>query len=214
MNRRYIVIGAGGHAAVLVDALLAAGSEVLALTDADPAQVGREVCGRPVIGDDSALARFDSRDVSLTNGVGSVGDCTLRRQVQTRLESRGWKFGTVRHPSAVVSPFARVATGAQLLAGSIIQVRASVANGCIVNTRAVVEHDVTLGDFTHVAPGAVICGDVRVGAFCHVGAGAVIRQGISIGDGTVMGAGAVVVEHHAGGGVLLGVPARARRESH
>jgi sugar O-acyltransferase (sialic acid O-acetyltransferase NeuD family) len=212
MSTRYIVIGAGGHAAVLVDALLASGSEVLGLTDADPARQGSEVCGRSVLGDDSALARFDSRDVSLANGVGAVGDCTLRRQVQARLESSGWKFATVRHPSAVVSQFARVGVGAQLLAGCVVQPRASVAKGCIVNTRAVVEHDVTLGEFTHVAPGAVICGDVRVGAFCHVGAGAVIRQGISIGDGTVMGAGAVIVDHHPGGGVLIGVPARARRD--
>jgi sugar O-acyltransferase (sialic acid O-acetyltransferase NeuD family) len=204
----FVVIGSGGHAAVLVDALLAGGATVIGLTDADAARHGAEVCGRPVLGDDSALARFDVQKVALANGVGSIGDPSARRALQARLEGAAWRFETVRHPAAIVSPFADITDGAQLLAGSIVQARARVGAGCIVNTRSVVEHDVTLGAFTHIAPGAVICGDVHVGVDCHIGAGAVIRQGIAIGDGTIVAAGAVVVRDHAGGGLLAGVPAR------
>jgi len=208
MNTPIIVIGSGGHATVLVDALLAAGAMVLGLTDADAGRHGAEVCGRPVIGDDAVLTNYRPHDVQLANGVGSIGSSMGRRAVQSKLEGTGWTFATVRHPTAHVSPFARVAPGAQLLAGSIVQPRAVIAAGCIVNTRAVVEHDVTLGDFTHVAPGAVICGDVRIGAGCHIGAGAVIRQGITLGADTVIAAGAVVVRDHPGSAVLAGVPAR------
>jgi sugar O-acyltransferase (sialic acid O-acetyltransferase NeuD family) len=210
MSMPVIVIGSGGHAAVIVDALLAVGATVLGLTDVEAARHGAEVCGQRVLGDDSVLARYDAREVALANGVGSIGDCSARRAVQARLEAQRWSFTTVRHPTAIVSPFARVAAGAQLLAGSVVQPRAQVAAGCIVNTRAIVEHDVQLGPFTHIAPGAVVCGDVRIGAACHVGAGAVIRQGISVGDGTTIAAGAVVIRDHAGGGVLLGVPASSR----
>jgi sugar O-acyltransferase (sialic acid O-acetyltransferase NeuD family) len=210
MSARVIVIGSGGHAAVIVDALLAAGSVVLGLTDVEPARHGAEVCGQRVIGDDAVLVGYDAREVELANGIGSVGDCAARRSVQARLEAQRWRFTTVRHPAAIVSPFARVAAGAQLLAGSVVQPRAQVGAGCIVSTRAVVEHDVQLGPYTHVAPGAVVCGDVRIGAGCHIGAGAVIRQGVVVGDGTLIAAGAVVVRDHPGGGVLAGVPASAR----
>ncbi len=211
MSPQIIVIGSGGHAAVIVDALLAAGATVLGLTDSNGARHGAEVCGRMVLGSDGLLANYDARDVRLANGLGSVANPTARFAVQTRLENAGWAFADVRHPAAVVSNFSNVQQGVQLLAGCVVQARAQVAKGCIVNTRAIVEHDVSIGAFTHVAPGAVICGDVRIGASCHIGAGAVVRQGISIGDGTVVAAGAVVVRDHPGNSVLAGVPARELR---
>jgi len=210
MNGGVIIIGAGGHAAVLVDSLLAGGIELLGLTDVDPARCGTEVCGLRVLGDDSALSGFDPRVVRLVNGVGSVGDVTSRRVLQARLEAQGWMFTGVRHPAALVSRFANVAASAQILAGSVVQTRALLTQGCIINTGAVIEHDVSIGEFSHVAPGAVLCGDVRIAEHCHVGAGAVVRQGIAIGAGTVIAAGAVVVRDFAGGGVLCGVPARVR----
>ena len=83
-----------------------------------------------------------------------------------------------------------------------------MGEGCIVNTAAVVEHDVTLGPFVHVAPRALVCGGVSVGTNCHLGAGAVVREGLCLGADTVVGAGAVVIRDFGGGGVLIGVPAR------
>lgn len=81
-----------------------------------------------------------------------------------------------------------------------------------MNTGAVAEHDVVLGEYSHLAPRAVVCGGVTIGADSHIGAGAVVKQGLNVGNGTVVGAGAVVVKDFAGGGVLVGVPARLLRQ--
>lgn len=215
MNPPVIVIGAGGHAAVVVDALLAAGRQVLGLTDAAPEHHGRRICGVPVLGDDSVLAGYNPAEVELANGVGNVGAATmpLRRRVQEHLESAGWRFCSVRHPSAVVSPFASVDETAQLMAGCIVQPGATVGRGAIVNTAAVVEHDVALGGWSHVAPRAVLCGDVRIGVASHVGAGAVVRQGVTLGPASLVGAGAVVVKSFAGSGTLIGIPAQLMERS-
>ena len=212
MSARYVVVGAGGHGAVLAEALLAAGADVLGFTDADPARHGRSVCARPVLGADDALDAHSPEAVRLVNGVGGVGVAgdTLRRRVQEGLEARGWRFAGVRHPSAVVSSHARLADDAQVLAGAIVQPGARIGRGAIVNTAAVVEHDAVVGDWTHVAPRALLCGDVRTGAHCHVGAGAVVRQGLVLGDAVIVGAGAVVVADQADAATLLGVPARRR----
>jgi sugar O-acyltransferase (sialic acid O-acetyltransferase NeuD family) len=209
-----IVIGAGGHAAVLADALLACGRRVLGFTDADASRHGTTVCGLPVLGGDEALSVHDRAAIVLVNGLGDTGSAQSgapRRRVQAALETQGWRFDGVRHPSAVVSPFAHVGRDAQLLAACVVQARALVGAACIVNTAAVVEHDVVLGDFGHVAPRAVVCGGACLGARCHVGAGAVLRQGVRVGDDMVIGAGAVVVNDFPESGVLVGVPARWRR---
>jgi sugar O-acyltransferase (sialic acid O-acetyltransferase NeuD family) len=211
-----IVIGSGGHARVVADALLAAGTAVLGFTDADPARRGLTLLGMPVLGDDGVLAAHRPDTVRLANGIGGVGSADaagpghgrLRQRVQQGLAAQGWQFVGVRHPSAVLSPFAELAGGVQLLAGSIVQPGARVGEGSIINTAAVVEHDVHLSAWCHVAPRALLCGDVRVGTGSHIGAGAVLRQGVRLGANTLVGAGAVVVRSFDGSVVLAGVPAR------
>lgn len=211
MTLPIIIIGAGGHAVVVADALLAAGVRVLGFTDTDPSRHGLVLCGLLVLGDDRVLDGHTPESVQLANGIGGVGSRRgepLRRNVQQRLAANGWVFVSVRHPSAVVSPFARIGAGVQLLAACVVQARADVGEGCIVNTAAVVEHDVALGPYVHLAPRALVCGGVRVGANCHVGAGAVVRECLRLGADTVVGAGAAVIRDFGGGGVLVGVPAR------
>lgn len=206
-----IIVGAGGHAVVVADALLASGERVLGFTDSDPTCHGRIACGVPVLGDDAVLQRHAPQALRLANGIGGVGDPrrdALRRSVQQSLAAQGWQFVTVRHPAAVVSPFARIGNSVQILAAAVVQAGADVGEGCIVNTAAVVEHNVSLGDWTHVAPRALICGDVVIGSRCHIGAGAVVRQGLRLPDDTIVGAGAVVIKDCPVGGVWIGVPAR------
>jgi UDP-perosamine 4-acetyltransferase len=204
-----IIIGAGGHAAVVADALQAAGVSVLGFTDADATKHRSRRCGLSVLGGDATvLAGYDRNEVLLANGVGGVRGTDARRAVQLRLQEVGWRFATVIHPTAIVSPHARVGDGVQLLAGSIVQVSAAIGEGTIVNTAAIVEHDAEVGDYVHVAPRALLCGAVTVGNSSHIGAGAVVRQGIRLGRHTLVGAGAVVVRDFDGGGELVGMPAR------
>ncbi len=208
MKPSIIVIGAGGHAVVVADALLAAGESVLGFTDADPRHHGRRLCDLPVLGDDATvLAAHPQHTTHLVNGIGGVDGTELRQRVQERLQTLGWRFVGVRHPSAIVSSFARVEDGVQLLAGSVVQAGAEIGAGCIVNTAAVVEHHCRLGEHVHVAPRALLCGDVEIGARSHIGAGAVVRQCLRLGNDTIVGAGAVVIRNHSGGGTLIGVPA-------
>ena len=203
-----IIIGAGGHAAVVADALIASGQCVLGFVDVDVTRHGQQQCGLLVLGGDEALAGFDTKHVGLANGIGGTRGEIKRRQVQKELEAAGWRFFSVKHPSAVVSPYAHLAEGSQLMAHCVVQPGAKVSAGCIVNTAAVVEHDVELGEFVHVAGNATLCGGVIVGAHSHIGASAVVLEGVHLGIATVVGAGAVVTGHHEGGQTLVGVPAR------
>lgn len=205
--RRVLVIGSGGHAGVVADALLAAGVVVVGFTDADATRHGRLVCGLPVLGSDAVLDTFERNALLLANGIGGTRAEARRASVQRALEAQGWQFASVRHPDALVSRFAHVAAGTQLFAACVVQAGAEIGAGCIVNTGALIEHDVRLGEFVHVACGAVLCGNVSVGAHSHIGAAAVIRQGVTLGERSVVGVGAAVVKDFAGGATLVGVPA-------
>lgn len=214
MTERLIIIGSGGHAAVVADALLASGEDVIGLTDLDSRRHGKKVCGLPVLGGDEVLHGHSSDRIRLVNGIGGAGNpgsMTMRQSLQRRLESDGWTFAGVRHPSAVVSAFADVHRTSQLFAHSVVQAGAVIGDACIVNTAAIVEHDAVLGRFVHVSCGAVVCGGVGIGDRSHIGAGAVVRQGVRLGVETIVGAGAVVLLDCQGEATLIGVPAREKR---
>lgn len=209
-----IVIGAGGHAWVVADALLAQGRRVIALVGGEVTPGEQRVAGLPVLGGDDELMRLHPPgSVTLANGIGGAGTAasvargSLRRRVQERLMACGYRFESVIHPAATVSPLASLDEGAQVMARAVIQPGAHLGEGCIVNTGAIVEHHGQVGRWAHVAPGAVLCGSVSVGDEAHVGAGAVVRQGVRIGTRVVVGAGAAVVAD-LDAGLAVGVPAR------
>jgi sugar O-acyltransferase (sialic acid O-acetyltransferase NeuD family) len=205
-----LIIGAGGHAKVVADALLAGGRHVLGFTagGATDREYPDVLPGLKVLGSDRVLSNYAPMEIDLVNGLGGVDCDGLRRRVQERLESEGWHFSGVCHPAALGSPFASVSSGVQLLAASVIQAGARIGPGSIINTAAIVEHDSVLDAYVHVAPRAVLCGNTQVGCNSHIGAGAIIRQGVRLGPNTLVGAGAVVVRDFKGRGTLMGVPAR------
>ncbi len=212
MSPRVVIIGAGGHAKVLADALIEIGREVLGLTDVNAERWGQSVAGAMVLGDDQKLAAdYSAGEVELVNGVGAVDSAAVRREVFRRLRSKGYRFASVVHPRATVSRHASLGEGVQVMAGAVIQPGVSVGENSIVNTSAVIDHDCEIGEHVHIAPGAVLCGAVIVGAGAHVGAGAVIRQGMRIGAEAMVGAGAVVVRAVADGETVVGVPAKPMR---
>jgi UDP-perosamine 4-acetyltransferase len=211
----YVILGAGGHAAVLIDALLSAGAKPpLGALCPDAGLWGQKILGAPILGDDDLLAELASGAAkAFAVGVGSVGDTRLRRRLFELGLRNGLKPLFIRHPTAIVAPSSTHGAGFQLLAGAIVGARATIGRNVLINTRAVVEHDCHLDDHVHVATGAILCGAARVGEGAHVGAGAVVNQGVAIGEGAIIGAGAVVVRDAPAYSVCVGVPAKAIRET-
>jgi sugar O-acyltransferase (sialic acid O-acetyltransferase NeuD family) len=208
MSLPVIVLGAGGHAKVLVDALLACSALIAGIVDPDPAQAGSELLGVPVLGDDDLVREFPPEEITLVNGLGSVGLPVARRRVFERFKGLGYGFAAVVHPSAVVAPDVVPGEGAQVMAGAVIQAGCCIGANSIVNTRASVDHDCSLGDHVHLAPGVTLSGGVTIGAGSHLGTGATVIQGIRIGAGCLVGAGSLVLRDVEPGTSVRGVPAR------
>lgn len=202
-----VVLGGGGHARVLIDALRLGGREILGV--AAPTQ-GALPADIEYLGTDDAVLGYDASAIQLVNGVGSVGNPGLRERLFVAFTDRGYRFACVRHPSAVVAGDVEVGEGAQLMAGAVVQTGSRLGRNVIVNTRASVDHDCFLGEHVHVAPGATLSGGVTVAERCHIGAGAIVLQNIEIGADSVVGAGAVVVRDVPAHSVVMGIPARRK----
>lgn len=203
-----IILGAGGHAKVLIDALLASSAVIAGIVDPDLTLAGTKILGVPVLGGDNVVNEFPPSEVQLVNGLGSVGLPVKRQQLFERFKGMGYNFATVIHPSAVIASDVVLGEGAQVMAGAIIQPGCRIGTNSIINTRASVDHDCIIGDHVHIAPGVTMSGEVQVGNGAHVGTGVAIIQGASIGNDCLVAAGAVVTKDVIAGTMVRGVPAR------
>lgn len=210
-TQKVIVIGAGGHARVLLDVLERCGVAVAGLTDADAGKHGKLLAGVRILGGDQVLDKYPPASIMLVNAMGSTESMTLRQKVYERLKSGGYRFLTLVHPSAVVAVDVLLGEGVQVMAGAIIQPGVKIGANSILNTGARVDHDCLIGEHVHLSPGVILSGTVKVGDGTHVGTAAVVVQGLRIGRGCLVAAGAVVTKHVADGKRVAGVPARRMR---
>lgn len=195
MKLPVIVIGAGGHARVLLDALKLNKVNVIGVTDAQPSDVDKSKSKVPVIGKDEAVLSYSPQKVLLVNGLGSITVSPKRAEIFKHFKHLGYRFVNVIHPSAVIAKDVQLGEGIQIMAGSVIQTGCKIGNNTIINTRVSIDHDCDIGSHVHIAPGAVLSGGVSIGEGCHLGPCSVVIQGISIAPRSFIRAQLLVHRH-------------------
>ena len=203
-----LVIGAGGHGLVVIEALHAAGLSVAGLLDDGPAT--GPVLGYPRLGSTARLPAL--RAQGLEHAVIAIGHNATRAAIGARCEAAGFTLPSLVHPAALVSPSATLGAGCQVMARAVLGPLARLGRLVLVNTGAIVEHECQLEEATHLGPGAVLCGGVALGARTLVSAGAVVRPGVASGADVLVAPGAAVAGPVADGARLGGVPARPLRD--
>jgi UDP-perosamine 4-acetyltransferase len=197
---RIAVIGAGGHAKVVIATAEAAGFAITAVLDDREELWGRTVLGYPVSGPIEAMETYD-----VDRAVPAIGSNSGRREVTTRIAAN---WATVVHPGANVHRSVVIGAGTVVFAGVVLQPDTTIGEHSIVNTAASVDHDCEIGDFCHLGPGSHLAGNVRLGQGCLVGVGACLIPGVAVGAWSVIGAGAAIVSNVPAGVTYAGVPGR------
>ncbi|MBQ5635262.1 MAG: acetyltransferase [Alistipes sp.] len=172
--------GASCHAKVIIDILEACGVEVEGLFDDNEAL--SELQGYPV-------SRYDA--ACEAEKIVSIGNNIVRKAIAERI---GGRFGIAVHPSAILSPRAKIGEGTVVMHGAIVQADVQIGKHAIVNTGATIDHECVIGDYAHISPNATLCGNVVVGEGTQIGAGAVVVPGVRIGKWSLICAGSVVTK--------------------
>ncbi|MGF1532581.1 MAG: acetyltransferase [Bernardetiaceae bacterium] len=194
------LIGAGGHAKVVVDIAQQAGRSIGGLLDDHPSHT--HILGQPIIGTSQdwqslgAWARF----------LIAIGGNAIRQKIAAQMPSA--YFDTITDPSARIGQAVRLGAGTVVMPQVVINAATQIGCHVILNTAASIDHDCVIGDYAHISPQATLCGGVSVGTGTHIGAGAVVIPGVRIGNWCTVGAGAVVIRDLPDGVVAVGNPSR------
>ena len=205
MKQQLVIIGAGGHAKVIIE-LFEQMDEFQIVGCTSHVAISSDVLGYPVLGSDEILPELFRDGVKLA--FCAVGHNGRRQELCQRCLKIGFALPNAISFYAAVSPRASLGDGIAIMAQAAVNVDARIDRGAIINTGAGVDHDCRVGSFVHVGPGARVCGSVEVGEGTFLGAGSTVIDKISIGRWATVGAGSVVVKPVPDRTTVVGVPAR------
>ncbi|MGO2275494.1 acetyltransferase [Pseudoalteromonas nigrifaciens] len=206
MTKMLAIVGASGHGKVIADIAEQLGYTVNFYDDAYPSKA--YIAHWPIHGTCAGLIALKNTNTTLSNDVVvAIGNNEIRKQKIQLLQQNSFNIITLTHPTAVISPYAAIASGTVVFAGAVINAFAKVGVGCIINTAAVVEHDCNIDDFAHICPNVALAGGVSVGNKSWVGIGSQVKQLITIGDNCFIGAGSTVVKNIPDNITAFGSPA-------
>ncbi len=198
-----VLIGWGGHAKVVQDALRQQGDVILHVFDHDTHKVGLSA------NDELKIEAFPEKNWWQANhphSIIAIGSNASRKKLAHQLTNVTWRQAI--HPTAIIHETAKIGVGVYVGARAVIQSGAVIGDHAIINTGAIIEHDVVIEPFCHVAPGCVLTGEVKIGEGTLIGAGTTIIPQRIIGSWSTIGAGSVVVKDIPSHSKAFGVPCR------
>tara|TARA_R110002073_G_scaffold74100_2_gene181075 strand:- start:71598 stop:72203 length:606 start_codon:yes stop_codon:yes gene_type:complete len=201
MSAKLVVLGAGGHAKVVIATAQALGYEVIGAYD-DGSRAGQSVLGIPILGNTAEAV------ASNYPAVLGIGSNRVRHKLSSELSC---EWICLVHPAAVVHESVVLGAGTVIFAGVVVQPETVIGDHVILNTGSSVDHDCQLGNAVHVGPGARLCGGVSVGEGSLLGVGSAVIPGVNIGSWCSVGAGAAVIRDCGDGKTVVGIPAQERR---
>lgn len=207
MNRLFIV-GAGGFGRETLAWALAVPPhardwEVAGFLDANPRALDGLGCAYSVLGDPATFSPAES-----DRFVCAIGDPPTKLRVVANLESRGARFESVIHPTAVIGAQCEVGAGCILCPGVVLSHRVVLGKHVIVNLHATVGHDAVIGDGCTLSCHADVTGGAVLGRGVLLGSHATVLPNVKVGDFAVVGAGSVAVAKVPSRATVFGVPAR------
>jgi sugar O-acyltransferase (sialic acid O-acetyltransferase NeuD family) len=199
---RVAVIGAGGHARVIISILKSHRIEIMGVFDDSCGQIGELIQEVPVIGPFLEILKYGHL---LTAVYLAIGDNQDRYKWHEFLSLNHFELPSLIHPRAIVERDATVGSASSVCVGAIVCTQAVIGRGCIINTGCSIDHESSIGDFSHLAPGVVVAGRTQIGSNTFIGLNSAIANKIRIGNNVIIGAGSVVLSDIPDGARIVGV---------
>lgn len=123
------------------------------------------------------------------------------------LQSKGAKFATIIHPTAIISKFSEIGEGSVITQRSGLNTNTKVGK-FVTLLESRMGHDSCIGDYSTLSGDCNINGHVTIGHDVYISCGVSIAPSKKIGDGAKVGIGSIVISNVKPGITVFGNPAK------
>lgn len=131
MNKKMILIGAGGHGRVAADIAKKNGYTEIAFLDDN--KMTTQYAEYAVLGKTDIAKKYPDCDFAV-----SIGAAIIRQKLQEQLEQEHLSVISLIHPDAVIADDVEIGRGTVIMAGATVSNNLSICEDCIIGAGAVV----------------------------------------------------------------------------
>jgi sugar O-acyltransferase (sialic acid O-acetyltransferase NeuD family) len=188
LKKNIVLVGGGGHCISVIDIIENANEyNILGILDSNVSE--NNILGYKVLGGDNLIPKLVNENTYFLITVGQIKSFSIRKNIAKNLTENNAKLATVISCLAYVSKHAQIEEGTIIMNHAVVNAKSKIGKNCIINTKANIEHGVSIGEFCHISTCAVVNGESVIGNGTFIGSNATISNNILIKDDSIISAG-------------------------
>lgn len=209
---KILIIGASGHAKVIVDIIEKQNKyNIFGFLDTFK-QKGEKLFNYNILGTEDDLNDIVSQN-KISGCFIAIGDNYTRKTMASKIfdMNPNITFINAIHPNALIGKNVQIGQGNAIMPGTIINSDSHIGNFCILNTNSFLEHDGKMEDYSSISSGVRTGGNLTLMEGSAICIGATVLENIVIEKDTIIGAGSLVNKNIPNLVVAYGVPVKIIR---
>lgn len=162
MDKRLLILGAGGHGQVVYEIAVDCGYQQIDYLD-DKSDVA--------VGKINELEKFIGEYDEVIPG---IGNNHLREELIRKAKNIGFEIAVLVHPTSYVSRTAILHIGTVVEPKAIVNAHTIIGAGTIISVGAIVDHNVVVEQCCHINTGAIIKAGAIIPAYQKLEAGEIV----------------------------------------
>ena len=168
-----ILIGAGGHGKVVLDAVLSnPKTNIKIIGFLDDGEI-KEIAGIKKLGNIRDSIKYKDKKFHI-----AIGNNMFREKLSKEIGEDN--LVTIIHKTAYVSSMSNVGNGSYIGAMTVINPQCKIGKGCIVNTGTIVEHDCYIGDYSHLSYRVLVGSESKISSSAMIDMGKILERNSNV----------------------------------
>lgn len=168
-----ILVGAGGHGKVVLDAILSnLNTNIKIIGFLDDGEI-KEIAGIKKLGNIKDYIKYKDKKFHI-----AIGNNVFRERLSKEIGENN--LVTIIHKTAYVSSMSNVGNGSYIGAMTVINPQCKIGKACIVNTGTIVEHDCYIGDYSHLSYRVLVGSESKISSSAMIDMGKILERNSNV----------------------------------
>lgn len=143
----------------------------------------------------------------------ALGEPRLRKDLFFKVNSYGYDFETLIHPSIYLSDHTQLGRGVVVGSNAFISCNCLIEDNVVIQQNSQVCHDTIIKESCVISSYSVVCGQCIIGEETFLGVQSSVRENTTVGSKCIIGMGSVVVKDIPNNVIAIGNPSKIIRNN-